>query len=114
MKFKVFYADGSVYSGAVETTPTDNVLVIVERSREHGRRLVSNGDYYCWDAKRERWFPGDFMHFVQYLREDGMKRVLFGRTVENDEWNDVMRRATNDPDFPAKTGYDFHERKADR
>jgi len=111
MKFKVFYVDGTVYTGTVEATPTDNVLVIVEYSKEHGRRLVTNGDYYCWDEKRQRWFPGDMMHFIQYLREYGMKRVLFGRTVDNEEWNEVMKRATSDPDFPPKTGYDFLEDK---
>ncbi len=109
--FRVYYDTGGTYSGPVEGTPIFGVLVIVERSLEHGRRLVTNGDYYCWDEKRKRWLPGDYPHLVQYLHRPGWKRVLMGVTVNSDEWNEVMKRATNDPDFPVKTGYDFHEVK---
>jgi len=107
--FRVYYKGGSTYIGPVENTPTDNVLVIVEFSNQHGRRLVSNGDYYCWDDKLQRWFPGDFIHFIQYMREPGMKRALFGRTVGPDEWNETMKRANSDPDFPTRSAYDFLE-----
>lgn len=109
--FRVYYSDGSTYDGPPENTPIFEVLVIVERSKEHGYRLVTNGDYYCWDNERKRWLPGDELHMIQYLHRPGWKRVLLGITVNNNEWNDVMKRATSDPDFPVKTGYDFHEVK---
>lgn len=110
IKFRIYYINGKTYSGPPELAPVDGVLVIVERSKFHGRRLVTNGDVYCWDPIREQWLPGDDMWFDQYMREPGWKRVLFGRTVSDDEWNEVVTKATSDPDFPIKTAYDFLER----
>ncbi|MHC4752905.1 MAG: hypothetical protein ACYTFW_23920 [Planctomycetota bacterium] len=46
-----------------------------------------------------------------YLIEPGFKRVLFGRTVTSDQFNEIFKRASNDPDFPEKTAFANKERK---
>jgi len=116
MKFKVYYErhgkeEFPTYTGDPFDTPAMGVLVIVEESKEHGRRLVTNGDYYVWDGAR--WWPTDMPGLFQYLNKPGPRRVLLGVMVDMDEWNKVMWAATNDPEFPAKTGYDFYEAKPD-
>lgn len=116
MRFKVYYKrkDGEfpTFSGDgrnVFDTPMPFVLAIVEESKRHGRRLVTNGDYYV--LRDSSWHPVDLPGLFQYWLEPGAQKVLMGITVSAEEWNDVMRLATNDPDFPPKTGYDFLEVK---
>jgi hypothetical protein len=105
MNYKVYYADGSTYTGEPWDAPAFGVLVIVEKDADHGRRLVSAKDYYVWDEKAERWWSVDFIGMVDYLGQPGRKRVLFGRTVSNEEWYRIMRFANEDNDFPTRTGW---------
>ena len=108
--FRVYYADGSTYDGPVESVPIFEVLVIVERDADHGRRLVSGGDFYVWDDGK--WLACDQFTMFQYLARPGLnKRVLIGVMVHGDRWNEIARRARYDPDFPDQTGYHVYERK---
>lgn len=110
MKFKIYYADGSVYQGDPYAAPALGVLVIVERDPDSGRRLVAEKDYFVWDGKNARWWAVDEMGMHDYLIQPGPRRVLFGRTVPNEEWYAVCRRANADPDFPARTSWGNKER----
>src|SRR3990172_5918358 len=101
--FRVYYDGGATYDGDPFWTPVFGVLVIVEQDPDHGRRLVSAKDYYVWEHKR--WWAVDFVGMVDYLARPGPRRVLFGRTVPNDVWYAAMRRANEDPDFPAPTAW---------
>jgi hypothetical protein len=104
--FKVFYADGSTYTGDAFDAPAWGVLLIAETDKDHGRRIVSNGDYYVWE---ERWRAKDFVGLIDYLAQPGPRKVLIGRMVDNEIWNETFKRANEDADFPARTGYGFHE-----
>lgn len=107
-QFKVYYSDHTIYEGDPFNTPIFKVLVIVERHKNHGRILISGGDYYGWDGKH--WLAFDYPGLLQYLMEPGPRRVLIGIKVEEDEWNAVMRKAYYDPDFPPKTSKASYER----
>lgn len=107
MSFKVYYADGSTYTGDVYDARAFGVLLILEKDKDHGRRIVSNGHYYIW---QERWFPVDFVGLIDYLAQPGPRKVLIGRMVENDIWHAAWARAECDEDFPARTGYGFGEK----
>jgi len=109
MNYKVYYADESTYTGEPWNAPAFGVLVIVEKDLDHGRRLVSAKDYYVWDEKNERWWSVDFIGMVDYLGFPGRKRVLFGRTVPNEEWYKIMGLANNDKDFPTRTAWGSKE-----
>ena len=109
MNFRVYYADGSTFDGDAFNAPAMNVLMIVELDKDHGRRIVSGGDYYVWDGQ---WFAVDKEGMFQYLCDAGPRRVLIGRMVDNERWTAIYRRADSDPDFPARTAYGVFERKA--
>jgi len=109
MNYKVYYADESTYTGEPWNAPAFGVLVIVEKDPDHGRRLVSAKDYYVWDEKIERWWSVDLIGMVDYLGQPGRKRVLFGRTVPNEEWYRIMRLANEDTDFPIRTAWGSKE-----
>jgi len=41
--FRVYYSDGSTYDGVVENAPIYEVLLILEKDKLHGRRIVFGG-----------------------------------------------------------------------
>ena len=111
MNCRVYYGDGSTYDGSVENTPIFEVLLIVERDKDHGRIIVSGGDYYIYDDGR--WLAVDFVSMLQYMARPGMeKRFLVGVMVHSEKWNDAVRRARSDPDFPPQTALSAYETKA--
>ena len=106
MRFRIYYADNSTFNADPFDAPFFGVLFVVETDAEHGRRLVSNGDYYVWDG---RWWARDFIGMIDYLQQPGPKKVICGRMVANDEWNRIRAIAEKDADFPARTGYGTYE-----
>ena len=109
MTWKAYYSDGSTYTGAVEDAPARDVQVIVQSSREHGWQAVSGDDYYIW--RETRWIGVDLFGLYDYLIEPGWKRVLFGRTISNNEFDAIWQQAMSDPDMPEKTAFGRGERK---
>ena len=109
MNWKVYYSDGSTYTGSVEIAPVLEVLLIVERDEKHGRKIVSGGDFYTFH--NGRWQSVDYFGMIQYLVRPGLKRVLVGVMTDSDTWNDTVRRARNDPDFPDQTALHSYETK---
>lgn len=116
MRWKIFYGDGSTYSGPPENAPGVNLQVVVLEDKDHGRRLISGGnfglrdDYYWWDAALESWWCGDIFGLIDYLQQPGWKKVVFGRSIGNDAFAAIYKRAKEDPDFPPKTGWAQHEK----
>lgn len=108
MEFKVYYADGTTFSGDAFDAPALNVLLILERDKDHGRRIVSGGDYYVWDG---RWFAVDREGMFQYLCDAGPRRVLLGRMIDGERWVSIYRQAEEDAEFPLRTAYGVFERQ---
>jgi hypothetical protein len=102
MDFRVYYDGGETYSGDAYAAPGLGVLCIVERDELHGRRLITQGDYY---VLRERWYAVDFIGLVDYLLQPGPRKVLVGRLVERNVYYDAIRRAEDDPEFPPRTAW---------
>lgn len=103
LDYRIYYADGTFYDGDPFNAPIFGVLVIVEKDKEQGRRLILGGDYYGWDGKR--WFPYDFPGLFDYLQTNGAKRVLIGRLVSNEDFQKIYDLANTDSDFPIRTAY---------
>lgn len=104
--FRIYYDGGATYDDDPFNAPCFGVLLIVENDFDHGRRIVSNGDYYVWDG---RWWNKDFIGLIDYLQTPGPKKVVMGRMVANDEFNRVYAIANEDTDFPNRTAYGAFE-----
>lgn len=102
-KWRIYYETGETYDADPFSAPTRGVQVIVNVEPNVGRMLIAQRDWYWWDVEREFWFGGDFAGMLDYLDSPGPKRVLRGRFVLNAEYQACVKRALNDPDFPAKT-----------
>jgi len=103
--FKVYYSDGTTFSGTkdnVGDTPMWEGLVIVQRDKNHGRRIVIGGDFYVYE--NDGWISCDMFTMMQYLARKGMeKRIIVGVMVSQEKWNETVKRAYDDLDFPEKT-----------
>lgn len=107
--WKVYYGDGSTFTGEVQDAPARDVQVIIQSSKDCGWQAVAGTDYYVW--RGDRWFGVDLFGLYDYLLEPGWKRVLFGRTLTTDEYDAVWQRAMADPDMPPKTVFGRGERR---
>lgn len=105
-KWRIYYTGGQSFSdldGSPYDAPAIGVQIIVQREPDVGRYFVAQRDFYWWDEARQFWFGGDQAGFYQYLFAAGPRKVLFGTYVTNREYQDCVRFATNDLDFPPKS-----------
>ena len=112
--YKVYYTDGSIFVGTkdnVGDTPIWEVLVIVQMDRNHGKRIITNGDFYVYESGS--WLACDQWTMMQYMARKGMeKRFLVGVMVDGELWNSTVKKAREDGDFPVQTAYYAGEAKA--
>ena len=104
MKWKIYYDDNRTTSNLdekPENVETRGVMCIVIENGEVGRQLVARHDYF-WYVDGN-WAGGDIFGLFDYLLEPGFKKVLFGRTIDSDKYESIIKRALEDPDFPPKT-----------
>lgn len=109
MWWRIYYGDGSIFSGDPEGAPARNVQVIVQHCPDHGWQAVSGTDYYVW--RGGRWFGVDKFGLYDYLIDPGWKRVLFGRTLTREEYNLIWQQMMADPEMPKKTAFNKRERR---
>lgn len=105
IKYKIFYDDGSTYSGEPENAPVFGALIVIQEDKEHGRSIHSMCDYFCWDDRGDglKWWEADYIGMVDYLSRPGMKRILIGRLIPNARWGEIYKLALDDADLPPKT-----------
>lgn len=108
-KFRIYYDGQPPYDGPPYESPGLGVLVIVQEDRDHGRRLITQGDYYIW--RDERWWAVDFIGMIDYLLQPGPRKVIVGRKVDNEDYYAAVRSAERDPDFPTRTAWAMGEEK---
>lgn len=109
-KFKIWYGDGSTYTdqdGRPEDAPKVNVQFIAVEDDMHGMGLCRNSDFYVWDFYDGMWgWQGvDRWGFQDYMEQPGLKLVLFGRTLGNVEYSEMLSKALHDDYLPQKTAY---------
>lgn len=111
--WKIFYADGTTYSsndGKPENAVKIGVQAIIVSDDRVGRRVESSEDFYIWTPDNGGWRGANHFRMSEYLYEKGSKVVLFGRTMSDEQYADVMRRAQNDHELPPKSARKKGER----
>lgn len=111
MRWRIYYGDGTTWNDDAFAAPARNVQMIAVADPNHGWYLCRSSDYYWYLADSDTWQSGDLFGLFDYLIEPGKKRVLFGRTITNREFEAILTRAYNDPEIPQKTGWQPRERE---
>ena len=100
LAWRIYYADGSRIDSAqtlVHKVPKTGVIAIVQPDSELGRTVLQRMDFYWWEDN-EFW-GGDIFGLWDYLTRPGNKLVLFGRSIPNAAYREIVQRAIHDPDF---------------
>lgn len=100
----IYYGIGTrCDSGSVgpERARERDVQVIHQYDPQCGQAKVAGADYYVW--RDSRWWGVDLFGLYDYLASPGWKRVLFGRKIDNEEFNRISARAHKECGFAAKS-----------
>ena len=110
--FRIYYSDESYYEGPPELAPGRDVQAIVQDHRTVGSEILSGSDYFVWSDRGDgyRWWGVDLFGLYDYLVEDGLKIVLFGRMLAFEEWNRIFSIAAA---YKDKKSFLPRERKPD-
>ena len=116
LRWEIFYGDGSIVRDCDAPpwgAPKRNVQAVVMESRAHNRVVCKADEFYIWSEYdgELQWQGCDFFGMWDYLAEPGIKVVLFGRTVGNREYSEIINRAMNSDYLPPKTAWHVGERK---
>lgn len=130
IKWRIYYDDDTTYSngdGAWLDAPTHGVVCVVVRDpTEQWGRFVNSGyspitkergnldrrwktEYYVKYPDDEEPFPtNDLTPFKDRLGKVFMVNnidsyIKYGRECSQQKWQDINKRAANDPDFPTGT-----------
>ncbi len=115
MKYIIFYGDGSTFQGEPEDAPVENVqaIAIEDLTRAPnpytvGRFVLDSWDYYIFSDHAKGWHgtnrTSDLIdHLKQGLGPGGVRAVLTGRWIANDDYKAVITRANTEGDFHAKS-----------
>lgn len=104
MNWKIYYDDGSTYSnqnGEIFFAPGQGVEVISYEDTEVGRRILHRADYY-WPTEFGFGF-GDMFALYEYLLSPGPKKVLFGKTISDCQFQNILKAAIADDYLPPKS-----------
>ena len=112
--WRIWYDNGTTYgsdSGQPQDAPGLGVICIVQESERTGRVKLSGADYYIWNEGQ--WFRADIFGLWDHLAGKGWKKVVFGRTVDREQYNQIMRWAEQDEAFPPRSAWERWEYRAD-
>ena len=101
---RIYYAHDVVWQGDGQP-PARGVQAIVQPHGDVGAEIVTGNDYYVLDDTG-RWRAVDIFGLFDFLIESGL--VLFGRTIDGDDYSMVVKEAREDM---GKLGWLPRERK---
>ncbi len=114
--FRVYYGDGSVFEGRPEDAPAKNVQFIVWDDPDKGvgdlgRVMLYNYDLYIYSDHVGGWHGtnkyADLINHLGYgCGPGGVRAVLQGQWIARDKFNEIRRKAENDPVFRRKSARD--------
>ncbi len=82
MRFRIYYGDGSTYSGDPYLAPQTGVQAVAQENRDVP---MSGKDAYYWKPETG-WHSCDTLGMWDYLFSyRGPKAILFGREMQRDE-----------------------------
>lgn len=103
MNFKIYYSDGSTYSGDPLKAPGIGVVIIVQKDDVAGRSFCMAKDYYVWDGGF--WRGCDLFGLWDYIFVMNGPKAISGRSVPNEKYQEIYQIAKSDPDFPRKSAW---------
>lgn len=105
-RWRIYYADGSTFDwqqGEPHEAPAWGFVCAVGYDQDGTRYIMQGWDYYRWDTDTRQWWGMDFTGLLDALSRNLVYACKIGRTVSKAQWDELMRSAHNDQDFPWHT-----------
>ena len=102
-RWRIYYADGSTFDssmGSPAAAPVAGFICAVGYDETNRRYIMHGWDHYCWDLEAQQWWGMDLMGVFDRLRQGKVYAYKEGRTVTRALFQELMRRAHEDEDFP--------------
>lgn len=113
MDFKIYYGDGSVYSGSPEDAPALDVQCIAWNDpnrgiHDLGRVVMSQWDIYIYSDHVGGWhgtnkYSDLLMHLGHGCGPGGVRAVLQGAWINREDYFAIQNRAETDPGLRRKS-----------
>jgi hypothetical protein len=113
-KWKIYYGDETSVTNlncSPWDIPTRNVQAIIVCDQNHGWYCCRACDYYWYHEHLDTWYSGEIFGLFDYLDSPGKKRVCFGRSISDKEYQKILDTAMHDMNLPSKTGWNPNEIK---
>lgn len=118
MDFRIYYGDGSVYTGKPEGAPYLDVQCIAWEDPTKGimnlgRVVMSQWDIYIYSDHVGGWhgtnkYADLLMHLGHGCGPGGVRTVLQGAWINRDDYFAIQKRAETDSGFKSKSAIDSH------
>ena len=96
-RFAIYYGDGSVvYDGDPFEAPRTNVQLIAFKNSQLGWELMSQSDYYYYEAESHGWCITDQFGMYDVLTRSKQPLILFGRWLSQEDYKSVIDRVLKD------------------
>lgn len=106
-KWRIYYSDGTTVDntkGGPQYAPSYGIVCIVQPDDMVGRQIMHGWDWYYWHEETQQWWGCDIYGLLDRLLHNmQVTAVKQGRTVSNKDWQSIMQRANEDPDFLPKS-----------
>jgi len=106
MRWRIYYEDGSVYSGQTEAdvmgapTKSAQITKMEVPDAPRGFSLKHGGDFHCWVDSH--WSARDRDGMIDYiLHQEGPMKILMGRAIYDETYQSICREAVKDGCFCA-------------
>lgn len=106
-EWRIYYGDKTTFDslmGTPEEAPSWGVQVIVHPDETYGRVLCRRWDWYY--LRGDEWFGSDLQGLLGHLmhdRERLIHAVKQGSVLPTPLYEEIVRMARNDPDFPPQS-----------
>lgn len=105
--WRIYYSDGSTFDstmGAPHEAPAEGFVCAVGYDEGGQRYIMHRWDFYRYDVESDQWWGMDLFGLMDNLRRNTVYAFKEGRTVTRTVWQEIIGRASNDPDFPIDRG----------
>lgn len=90
MIFKIYYDDGSTFTGLPEDAPKYGVVAILQERTDGRFRIAHKADFYLYNG---HWLELDAHGLVDYSINVPGHIVLAGRTIDPVQYDHIMEQA---------------------
>lgn len=112
--WRIYYDDSTTFDstqGEPHEAPGLGVQAIVQVDENVGRVILTRFDWYYYRYDLREWWASDYFGMLDQLTSDTEHKVGAVRAGRNAaSYEDIMRRAHLDPDFPVKSARLVSER----